>query len=48
MQIYARWSFLEEFLKKYHEVGFERVLGDDELQCEREYFCLESGGGFLM
>ena len=42
-------GFLEEFLRrKYHDVGFEHVLGDDELQCERESIRLDGGGGFLM
>jgi len=42
-------GLLEDFLRKqYHEGALERILGNDELQCERESGFLGRGGSFLM
>ena len=42
-------GLLEDFLRKQYQDGpLERVLGNDELQCERESGFLDRGGSFLM
>ena len=35
-------GLMEDFLREqYHEGALERILGADELQCERESGCLD-------